>query len=292
MSDPKRVEKLMLFNEVAFHLSFSKAADQLGVSKSYLSSKIKSLELELQTPLIVRTTRSVRLTPEGAQIYAQTQRIKNQVTELDRLLNLQASDVTGVLRLTAPKMFAESVLYKLCAEFKRNYPEVRFEINSSYEVLSITDTEVDFAFRATRNPPENIIASHLFDYEHCLVASPEYLSRYEPLTQVEQLSQHECLATLHQKEWPLASTTVEAQGWLHSNQNELLKSAAINHMGIIRIASYFVKDELTRGELVQVLPDETRKESGSIYLLYPQLVFPSAKAQAFIQFVKRYFHGE
>jgi len=292
MSDPKRVEKLMLFNEVAFHLSFSKAADQLGVSKSYLSSKIKNLELELQTPLIVRTTRSVRLTPEGAQIYAQTQRIKNQVTELDRLLNLQASDVTGVLRLTAPKMFAESVLYKLCAEFKRHYPEVRFEINSSYEVLSITDTEVDFAFRATRNPPENIIASHLFDYEHCLVASPEYLSRYEPLTQVGQLSQHECLATLHQKEWPLASATVEAQGWLYSNQNELLKSAAINHMGIIRIASYFVKDELTRGELVQVLPDETRKESGAIYLLYPQLVFPSAKAQAFVQFVKRYFHGE
>ncbi|MCC4820633.1 LysR family transcriptional regulator, partial [Vibrio lentus] len=70
------------------------------------------------------------------------------------------------------------------------------------------------------------------------------------------LSDHQCLATLHQTEWPLKSANIDVSGWLSSNDNHLLKQQAMAGSGIIRIASYYVAKEVELGELEQVLPDE------------------------------------
>ena len=93
MADYKRIEKLMLFAEVAQTLNFSRAAEQLGISKSYLSEQIKRLESELATPLIVRTTRSVRLTAEGESIFAQAEDLKRRVMEMEKSLSQQSEQI-------------------------------------------------------------------------------------------------------------------------------------------------------------------------------------------------------
>ncbi|NLS13396.1 LysR family transcriptional regulator [Vibrio sp. SM6] len=290
MANYKRVEKLMLFAEVAQTLNFSRAAEQLGISKSYLSEQIKRLESELATPLIVRTTRNVRLTAEGESILAQAEDLKRRVMEMEKSLTQRSEQISGLIRLTAPKMFTEVVLHDLCVAFRTQHPKVEFEILSSYQAFNLTETQVDFAFRATRTPPENMVAHHLFDYHHWLVASPEYLNEKGHPKSWEDLLQHQCLTTLHQKEWPLKSGTVQIQGWLSSNENRLLKESAIAGNGIARLASYFVKQEVEQKDLVSLLPDETSHHYNAVYLVYPQLIYKSAKTNAFIAFVKQYFN--
>ncbi|HCH5588696.1 TPA: LysR family transcriptional regulator [Vibrio parahaemolyticus] len=289
MSDYKRIEKLMLFAEVAQTLNFSRSAEQLGISKSYLSEQIKRLESELATTLMVRTTRSVRLTPEGESIFAQAEDLKRRVMEMEKRLSRQSEQVDGLIRVTAPKMFAEAVLHDLCVKFRALHPNVNFEILSSYQAFNLTETSVDFAFRATRMPPENMIAYHLLDYHHWLVASPQYLTENGTPKTLDDLKQHQCLTTLHQREWPLKTGTVQAKGWLSSNENGLLKESALAGKGITRLASYFVQQEVEQGHLKQVLASETDHQHNAVYLVYPQLIYQSAKTKAFIKFVKQYF---
>lgn len=289
MADHKRIEKLMLFVEVARTLNYSRAAENLGISKSYLSEQIKRLETELKTPLIVRTTRSVRLTPQGEFVLVQAEDLKRRVVDIEHSLLQHSEEISGLIRITAPKMFSERLLHEVCVAFRRQNPRIEFDIVSSYRAYNLSETEVDFAFRATRTPPENMVASHLFDYHHLLVASPDYLHQAPELDRVEDLVNHECLTTLHQRTWPLSSGDIEVKGWLSTNENRLLRESALNGHGITRIASYFVERELKEGKLVNVLEHETADKFGSIYLIYPQLIYQSKKTRAFIDFVHDFF---
>ena len=289
MNEHKRIERLILFVELAQQLNFTKAAEKLGISKSYLSEQIKRLESDLQCPLLVRTTRSVRLTQEGERALQQGLTIRSQVLQLERSVSEQHDIVKGTLRLTAPKMFTEVFLFDICQQFKEQYPEVRFEINSSYTNFNLNQDDIDIAFRATNTPPENMIAKRLIAYQHDLVATPSYLDRFGRPSNSNELKHHQCLATLHQTEWPLRSANIEVSGWLSSNDNHLLKQQAMKGSGIIRIASYYVEKEIERGELERVLTNECLQQDNCIYLFYPQVIYPAKKHQMFIKFVQDYF---
>ncbi|OED71496.1 LysR family transcriptional regulator [Vibrio splendidus ZS-139] len=291
MNEHKRIERLILFVELAQQLNFTKAAEKLGISKSYLSEQIKRLENDLKCPLLVRTTRSVRLTQEGERALQQGLTIRSQVLQLERSVSEQHDIVKGTLRLTAPKMFSEVFLFDICQRFKQQYPEIRFEINSSYTNYNLNQDDIDIAFRATNTPPENMVAKRLIAYQHDLVATPSYLDQFGRPASAQDLNDHQCLATLHQTQWPLKSANLNVSGWLSSNDNHLLKQQAMAGNGIIRIASYYVAKEIQRGELEQVLPDECLQQGNSIYLFYPQVIYPAKKHQVFIKFVQHYFDG-
>lgn len=279
----------MLFVELAKQLNFTRAAATLGISKGYLSGQVKKLEQELQCPLLIRTTRSVRLTREGERLYAQGLQIRSQLYQLEQSVHEEHETLTGLLRVTAPKMFAERYLFGLCEAFSRQHPGIQFEINCSYTTFNLNLQDIDIGFRATNTPPDNMVANRILGYHHLLVAAPQYLSlRGVPQT-VSDLANHDCLATLHQRHWPLKSEEVRIHGWLSTNENHLLKQQALSGQGIIRIASYYVQDELESGRLQQVLPDEVIEAGNSIYLFYPQLVYPSVKLRTFTEFIKTSF---
>ncbi|QFT09947.1 LysR family transcriptional regulator [Vibrio sp. THAF190c] len=289
MNEHKRIERLMLFVELAQQLNFTKAAEQLGISKSYLSEQIKRLESDLECPLLVRTTRSVRLTLQGERALAQGLVIRSQVLDLERSVSDEHEAIKGVLRITAPKMFTEIFLSDLCQRFQALYPDIYFEINSSYTTYNLNREDIDIAFRATNTPPENMVAKKLFSYQHDLVAAPSYLEKFGEPNTLDDLQNHQCLATLHQHEWPFNSGSVHVSGWLSSNENHLLKQQAVRGSGIIRIASYYVAEEIKQGNLTPLLTHECIANGNSIYLFYPQMVYPARKHKAFVQFVQDYF---
>ncbi|WP_375753292.1 LysR family transcriptional regulator [Vibrio sp. HN007] len=289
MSERKRIERLMLFVGLAEILNFTKAAESLGVSKGFLSEQIKKLETELRCPLLIRTTRSVRLTQEGERAYRQGVKIRSQMLELERGLMIEHDEVSGLLKMTAPKMFAETYLFELCAKFKQKHPGISFEINSSYTTYNLSQQDIDLAFRATNKPPENMVATKLFSYSHLLVASPKYLDTYGRPCATSELNQHHCLATLHQREWPMKSGDIPVTGWVSTNENHILKQQALSGEGIIRIANYYVDKEIKKGLLEQVLTEETLTAQNSVYLFYPQVIYPSVKLKAFVSFVREYF---
>lgn len=275
----------MLFVEIAQQLSFTKAAKNLSISNGYLSDQIKKLEKEFKCPLLVRTTRSVRLTPQGKKVLAQGKEIKAAMLNLERNIYHEHDALEGVIKITAPKMFTESFLLNICHEFQKCHSAISFEIDSSYTNYDLNQDDYDLAFRATLQPPQDMVAKELFSYHHCLCAAPDYFTEHGKPGSVLDLAEHHCLTNLEQQFWPLKLGDIPISGGISINENHLLKQMALEGKGIIRIADYYVMKELKAGKLQRILTDQYI-HGQSIYMLHPQLIYPSAKIDKFTAFLQ------
>lgn len=280
----KRLERLVLFSEVAERLSFAKAAEHLKISKGYLSDQIKTLEQEMSTPLLIRTTRSVRLTEEGKKVLASTNDIKFVLTDLERRL----VRLDGNIRITAPKIFTEHYLIPIIAAFRQKHPEVTFDLNTSYTPYDLNQSHFDMAFRATKHPPENMVAKKLCSYRHTLAASQEYLDKHSIPQTPYLLSEHQCLAGEEQCQWQFSEGKVTVLGSIISNDNNVLKQFALAGEGIVRLPDYYLHDEIRQNKLVEILNDY-QVEGFDIYLVFPTATRETARLRLFIDFVSNWF---
>lgn len=291
----KRFERYALFSEVAKQLSFSKAADNLGISRSYLSSQINQLEQELEASLLIRSTRNVRLTAAGEKILAKMQFINASILELEKELDHTKSDVSGLLRITAPTIFSHRFLIDICHQFQRQYPEIEFDLDVGYNREDLTKSHFDLAIRATNNPPDNMVAKKLIPYQHICCASPEYLEKHGVPTHPDELVNHNCLSDPNLRRWQFVDGTktieVETDGNMLLNDNLLLLTAAQQSIGIIKMPSYLVQPSLDSGQLVQLLPNYFIARS-NIYLIYPPQLRSSNKLAAFIDFAQKWFEDK
>jgi DNA-binding transcriptional LysR family regulator len=98
-------------------LSFTIAAENLGMSRGYLSDQIKTLKKELGAPLLIRSTRSVRLTQEGERVLQSMNTVRHELLDLDRNMHHKNDAIEGPLSITAPAMFSERFLMDICYNF-------------------------------------------------------------------------------------------------------------------------------------------------------------------------------
>lgn len=288
----KRFERYALFSEVANQLSFSKAADSLGISRSYLSSQINQLEQELETSLLIRSTRNVRLTAAGEKILAKMQLINAGIVELEKELDHTKSKVGGLLRITAPTIFSHRFLIDICHQFQQHYPDIEFDLDIGYHREDLTKSHFDLAIRATNNPPENMVAKKLIPYQHICCASPDYIEKNGIPNHPEELVKHNCLSDPNLRRWQFVDGTksieVGTDGDMLINDNILLLAAAEKGRGIIKMPSYLVQPSLDSGRLTQLLPEYFIARS-NIYLIYPPQLRSSTKLTAFVEFVQKWF---
>ena len=286
IKEHKKLERLFLFSEVANCLSFTDAAANLAMSKGYLSAQIKQLEAELKTPLLVRTTRTVRLTRAGQQVVKDFKQVHLSMLAIERNLASEQQAIEGVIRLTAPKQFAESLLVDLCFEFVELYPKINFEIDSSYTRYDLTENDFDLAFRATQTPPENMIAKRLFEYGYICCAAPSYIEKNSALTTIGQLKYHRCLTSVNEQHWRLNDKDIEINSTIAINDNFILREQAIAGAGVVRLPEYFVRKAIDNNQLVQLFGMQKVTGQG-IYLLQPQLIYPPQKVIEFINFIQK-----
>jgi len=213
--------------------------------------------------------------------------VRKSLVTIERDVCTEQNKVEGRLNITAPKQFVQSVLVDICHEFCQQYPLVKISIDSSYTPHDLTSTDFDLAFRATVNPPENMIAKKLIDYYYICCASPVYIEDKGSISDIAELTDknHQCLTGQAKGEWQFKSGVVNIDGWLAINDNALLKQEALKGRGIIQVPNYVVKQELAQGTLVEVLVLE-RAVGQSIYVLQPQLINSPLKVSTFVQFTK------
>ena len=284
--DHKKLERLFMFSEVAGSLNFTEAAKNLAISKGYLSAQIKQLEVDLKTPLLVRTTRSVRLTQAGKQVFEDFKHIRTSLLTIERNLATEQQAIAGTIRITAPKQFAQSVLLPLCRKFSNQYPQVHFLIDSSYTRYDLVEHDFDLAFRATTSPPDNMIAKQLLTYHYAVVTSNQYLERFGKPETIDDLMGHNCLTGESQSQWQFSNgQQIKVSGNIQINDNLILRELTIAGDGIARLPSYFVEAALANHSLIELFP-EYRGSGQAIYVLQPQLVYSSARVECFVNFVQ------
>ncbi|WP_312934341.1 LysR family transcriptional regulator [Pseudomonas sp.] len=248
--------------------TYTAAAARLGMSKSVISQRISELEKAAGVPLVVRTTRSVRLTDAGLSLYEGAREAYARIEASFVTARDTATTLSGSLRITAPVAFARQQLIPRLTGFLSRYPHVRVQVDVSDTLSSLTAEGYDLAVRHSFQIPDTHVAWTLCDTASLLVATPDYLQRRGEPRQPEHLSEHNCLyypRSAEKPAWtlqreradgdPTARVTVPISGNLATNNSEALRDAALQDLGIALLPDFSAQAALRDGRLRRVLPD-------------------------------------
>src|SRR5471030_3433099 len=109
--------ELRIFSKVADLGNFSRAAEQLGLAKGHVSTSIQQLEAQVGTRLLQRTTRSVRLTPDGERFLDRCKELLTEAEQLQAMFQPASSGLSGRLRIDLPIVLARDLVLPRLPEF-------------------------------------------------------------------------------------------------------------------------------------------------------------------------------
>ncbi len=259
------------FEAAARHLSFTRAAEELGMTQAAVSYQIKVLEERLGTPLFLRLTRAVALTPTGRLLAPAAS------DALDRLASAFAAarqDTGGVLSMSVVPTFAAHWLAPRIGSFQIRNPAIAVRITATRAVADFTRDDVDLAIRSGAGDWPGLVAHRLIPIDFAPMLSPR-LAAPRALGQPADLLKLPLIAP-DDPWWPawfavhgIDDYTPAGRPITHMGDQHLEARAAIGGQGVAILTPAFYTAEVESGLLVQ--PFESAREEGrSYWLCYPE----------------------
>jgi DNA-binding transcriptional LysR family regulator len=294
-----RWTEIELFVQVAETGSLSRAAEALDLSNAAASRHLSALESRLGARLVERNTRRLYLTDTGQEFLSRAKGILADLKDAESAVNATALNPTGTLRITASLSFSLHHVAPLLREYTQRYPNVNVHVEAANRYLDIIDNNIDVAIRTREiEPDSNITIRRLGETRRILAASPRYFALHGFPKTLEDLQRHKLLIYTYANNpnelrftRDGASTTVTVRGLLESNDGQILRTAALDGMGILVQPSYIVYNDIVAGRLVPVLDDWDLPRL-TINLAYPSRKHLSARVRTFIDFVAEHFQKQ
>lgn len=291
-----RIQELDLFLRTAEASSLSAAARALGCSPSTVSKRIRRLEDRLRVRLFHRTSRVLRLTPEGESFMAAAQHVLDAIDEAESGLGQSGFAASGVLRINCALLLAQHQLAPLIPEFLARHPGIRLEIVLSAAPIDPFEHQIDVALQSGSVPDSSMIARRIASTRWSMCAAPDYLRREGTPATVQDLKRHNCLNFLpgsFRSSWPLRGgvelPAAEVRGNIGSNSAELLRSFALAGMGIVRLSDMHVEADVRSGRLVRVLEQHAPDVEEPLYVVYASRRNLSPRVRVFLDFLDEKF---
>ena len=284
----RRFEDLMLGSVELFCLaaelqSFTAAANAAGVTPAAVSRSVSRLEERLGVRLFVRTTRQIRLTAAGQRYMEQCRSALALLNEAEREVTGQQAEPAGKLRVLP-----------LLGEFRQRYPLVQVDVHISNRNIDFAEEGYDLAIRGRLPPDSNMVARKLEDAEMVLVAAPGYLRRAGTPRTLDDLREHDCI----QFELPSTGRNIP---WIFMRDGRQIEvptaggtscsgdvlggvSLARHGAGLFQAYRFSVRDDLRRGDLVEVM-QAFGGASRAFTLLYPHVRHVSLRVRTFVDFL-------
>lgn len=294
MSDSSLFDGMVVFVRTVECGSFSKAAELLGHSASYVSKEISKLESRLGVRLLNRTTRSITLTSAGKQYFERSQQLVIDALNAEQAIGSMQVTPKGVLKLTAPVSLGRAHLNTILADFLSVYPDVDLDVDYSQRKVDLIAEGYDVAIRVGSLQDSNLIAKRIGETQVAYLASPAYLKKYGIPNEPAELSQHRVVSYSNlgtPKHWEFRHKSREKLGVkvnprLVCNDADLQVEVGTAGIAILQLPTIFCQAQLSVGELVEILPDYAPENLG-IYAVYPHRKFLSAKVDVFIKFISQ-----
>ncbi|HEY0817716.1 MAG TPA: LysR family transcriptional regulator [Rhizobacter sp.] len=257
-----QLSQLQLFVRLANAGTLSAAARQLQLTPAAASAALKRLEAALSVRLVERSTRSMRLTPEGELLREHAERALGVLDDARSLLGAQRERLEGEVHLAAPADLGRHVLSPMLDDILARHPGLRIALQVSDVRQDLMRDRVDIAVRYGELDDSSLVARRLHTTQSTLVASPDYLARHGAPQHPRDLAQHNCLA-LHRAERPHtqwvfqrdgAGFTVKVNGNRRADDGGLVREWAVQGLGIAQKARLDVLADLRAGRLVELLP--------------------------------------
>jgi LysR family transcriptional regulator, glycine cleavage system transcriptional activator len=254
------LRSLRAFDASAHHLSFTRAAEDMGVTPAAISHQIKELEAVLGVPLFIRTSRSMRLTREGEILQTATH---DSLETLSRaLFRIRRLENRKQLKVSASPSVAAKWLVPRLDRFLSTQPGADVRIDVSHAVVDFDREDIDVAIRFGEGKYPGLKADLLFQDTVFPVCSPRIITKGKPLATPRDLLRHPLIHLDWEaigQPWPNWKMWMTAAGikdfddkrGLHFGQTSLTVQAAIDGQGVALGDSNLVADDLAAGRLVK-----------------------------------------
>ena len=278
--------------------SFSKAAEQLGSSKSAVSKRITQLETRLGVRLINRTTRKLSLTSAGEQYLAYATQAYDAAKQGEDLVTQQQSKPKGVVKFGVPMTFGRLHIAPLLAQFQKQYPDIQLEMQLDDRVVDLVETGLDFVIRIGELKDSSLIAKPIAQCHSIICASPAYLSKAGIPSSPQCLTEHNCLLYSYYQagnDWYFSPgynddetsfIKVTPRGSFTANNSEAIHQAVLDGVGIAQLPTFIVANDVRAKRLVPLLSAYPLPEHG-IYALLPERKHVPTKVSLLIEYLSQ-----
>ncbi|WDE12551.1 LysR family transcriptional regulator [Thalassomonas haliotis] len=287
-----------VFVAVVENGSFSQAAQRLGTTKSAVSKRIRELENKLGVQLLHRTTRQLSLTEAGERYFEYAVKAVIAAGEgIDSVTQLQGNP-KGELKINTPMSFGRLHIAPLVADFLAQYPDISLNMVMEDRVVDLVEGGYDLAIRGGNLQDSTLIARRLAPCRSVICATPGYLEQYGTPVIPEDLLSFNCIRfayfsggsdwTFHGENGPVK---VKICGNYQVNNSEALLQAALAGLGIARLPTFAVGDDIAAGRLVPVLKGY-QLPMQTFYAVFPQRRHLPAKVRVFLDFIIERLGGD
>jgi len=299
MPDP--LQDMSIFARVVASGNLSAAARELGLSPAVVSRRLARLEARLGARLVNRTTRSLRLTDEGASYYEACSRILAEVEEADGAVSEGRVEPQGVLKVALHASFGHQHIAPLVPVFAARFPKVQLALSLSDRPARLIEEGYDLAIRIAELEDSSLAARKLAPNRRVVCASPEYLRRHGTPRTPQELRGHNFLVATWEHDFSMAIEykdpegkrgEVRVSGRFACDNWEVLREWSLAGLGVALKSTWDVRRHLEDGSLVPLCPEYSFDTDVAIYAVYPHRRHMPAKTRAFIDFLAESFGPE
>jgi DNA-binding transcriptional LysR family regulator len=288
---------LEVFTLVAEEGSFSAAGRRLRLAPSSVARVVDRIEARLGIRLLLRTTRSLTLTPEGMTYLSSARRILADLRETEQSIADQNSP-KGRLRLSISQLFGRLFVVPLLRDFMQKYPSILLEVISTDAVVDIAAGQADVAIRLGPLPDGPLTARKLGETHKVIVASPSYLARRGRPTVPEDLHAHDCIAFNFKRAaptWPFRKDgrdyALPIRGRIETNNGETEGQLAAEGIGIARVCAETVEPAIAAGQLVPLLEPFNPGDGEEVHAVFVGGAHTPARVRCFVDYLSDQFRA-
>ncbi|ETJ49878.1 LysR family transcriptional regulator [Pseudoalteromonas agarivorans] len=261
-----KIADLQVLLKVAELQSITAAANQLDMSSSAASVSLKRIEQALGAQIFVRTTRQIRLTPEGERYLPLCQQALDLLQQGQVLIHEEQQSISGEVRIAVSSEMGRNLMRVLLNNIMDKHSEVTLRLQASDSRADFYRDGIDVALRAlTKEAAQelNLYGFKICNIAHVLCASPEYIKKHgEPLTPDDLLNHNALLYKLYEvvhDGWELYNDNQKYKVKMSSdravNDGDIVRRWCVDGTGIAKKSAIDVAEDLLAGRLKRLMPD-------------------------------------
>ncbi|MDD3765291.1 MAG: LysR substrate-binding domain-containing protein [Nevskiales bacterium] len=288
---------MRVFAAVAAERSFTAGARRLDLSTRVASAAIRQLEQRLNTRLLNRTTRVVRLTEAGEAYLSRCSQLLRDFDELESVVQERQGRLAGSIRVTAPTGFGSSRLAPELPGFLQRHPDISVDLDLTDRRVSLIDEGFDLAIRLGTLRDSSLMYRRLARMRIVVCAAPGYLRKHGRPQHPQDVAGHECLLNAglpdpHRWRFVDQGQTVEVRvtGRVQANAPLALAHLARRGLGLARCPYYSIEPFLRSGELVSLL-EAYERDDGGVFAVYPPNRHLAARVRGLISYLQERWDG-
>ena len=294
-----KLSAMQAFVRVVEAGTFTKAADSMALPKATVTRLVQSLESQLQTKLLNRTTRRVTVTADGAAYFDRALRLLGELDELESSMTHAKANPRGRLRIDVPTSVGQQLLIPHLPDFHARYPDIQIDLGVSDRPVDLIGENVDCVIRGGEITDQSLVARRIGEFHTLLCAAPGYIRRHGTPKTPQELEEG-----AHRVVNYLSHRTGRPFPWLFQRGDEKLEinaphtiavndsiggmAAGLAGLGIVYTSTFQAHPHIVSGALVPLLLDWCA-ETIPLYVVYPPNRHLSTKVRVFVDWVVELF---